>query len=152
MIIAIEDPSAADVLTLLAQHLEEMNAHCSPESMHALAAHGLRHPSISFWTARRDDGVLMGCGALKALSADHGEIKSMRTAADHRRQGVSAALLETIIKTAQARGMTRLSLETGTIDLFTPARALYSKYGFKQCPPFADYSVGPESTFYTREI
>jgi len=122
-----------------------------PESAHALDLEELRHPSITFWTIW-DRTDLAGCAALKELDPRHGEIKSMRTARAHRRKGVAAALLRHMIAQAEARAYERLSLETGSMTEFAPARAFYARFGFTFCSPFADYTDDPNSVFMTRQI
>jgi putative acetyltransferase len=94
----------------------------------------------------------LGMGALKRLSADHGEVKSMHTVEAMRRNGVASAMLRHIIAAARASGMARLSLETGSWDYFRPARALYRSHGFVECPPFADYVPDPNSVFMTLDL
>ncbi len=148
MLIAIEDPSGAEVAAFLGEHLADMHATSPPESVHALDVEALRVAPVTFWTARTD-GQLLGCGALKEIDADHGEIKSMRTAATARGQGVASALLAHIVLSAQERGYSRLSLETGTQEYFAPARRLYLRHGFVECGPFADYALDPNSAYFT---
>jgi putative acetyltransferase len=94
----------------------------------------------------------LGIGALKRLSADHGEVKSMHTAQSVRGRGVGSAILRYIIATARARGMSRLSLETGSWAYFRPAHALYASHGFVECPPFADYVSDPNSIFMSLDL
>jgi putative acetyltransferase len=112
------DPS---VLDLLHTHLTNARAQTAPGSAHALDITGLRSPDISFWTIW-DDETLLGCGALKRLSTDHGEVKSMHVVEGRRRRGAGTVMLRHIIETAKARGMSRLSLETGSWEYFRPAR------------------------------
>ena len=145
------DFSDARVLALLRTHLTQARAETAPGSAHALDVTGLQAPGISFWTLW-DGDTLLGCGALKQLAADHGEVKSMHTVQTVRRKGVGSAMLAHIIATARARGMARLSLETGSWDYFAPARALYARHGFVECAPFADYVLDPNSVFMTLEI
>ncbi|MBW8852393.1 MAG: GNAT family N-acetyltransferase [Xanthomonadales bacterium] len=147
-----DDLRGADVVALLQAHLDDMHRHSPPESVHALDLDALRRPEITFWTMRDEGGALMGCGALKQLDAGHGEIKSMRTAAAHLRRGVAATLLRHVLRTARARGYRRLSLETGAPEAFAPARALYARFGFAECGPFADYAEDPWSVFMTLEL
>jgi putative acetyltransferase len=128
-----------------------MALHSPLESIHALDIDALRQPEITFWTAW-DNGELLGCGALKELDARHAEIKSMRTASAHLRQGVANAMLTHIIEQANQRGYQRLSLETGSADAFEPARRLYAAHGFTFCEPFEGYVPDPYSVFMTREI
>jgi putative acetyltransferase len=151
MQIAIDDPGTPDVRELLEEHLRDMHLHSPPESVHALDVGKLQHPDVTFWTAR-EGNLLLGCGALKQLDAAHGEIKSMRTPAALRRQGVGRALLAHIIEVARGRGYERLSLETGSMDVFLPAQRLYQRYGFSHCEPFAEYRLDPNSVFMTLRL
>lgn len=144
----LDDPR---IIALLGQHLETMHAASPPESVHALDLSGLKRPEISFWAAW-DGETLLGVGALKALGAGHGEVKSMHIVAAARKRGIGQAMLDHVIKAARASGMTRLSLETGSMDAFIPARTLYASNGFTLCPPFGDYWDDPASVCMTREI
>jgi putative acetyltransferase len=151
MEIALDDPARPDVRALLEEHLRHMHELSPPESVHALDLSGLKTPEISFWTAR-ENGRLLGCAALKELDVQHGEIKSMRTPEHLRRRGAGRALLEHILREARARGYRRLSLETGSMAGFEPARRLYEQHGFRECPPFGDYALDPHSVFMTLEL
>ena len=144
----LDDP---DVLALLREHLQGMADHSPPESIHALDVEGLKAPGITFWTMRNGSEVL-GCIALKQLNERHGEIKSMRTASAHLRKGVGAALLEHLVTEARRRGYERLSLETGSGPGFEAAHALFRKFGFVECGPFADYREDPFSRFMTAAL
>jgi len=146
-----DDLSNPAVLALLEEHLHSMTLHSPPESIHALPLEELKHPAITFWSVW-DDDELMGFGALKELAPDHGEIKSMRTASAHLRKGVARRLLEYMIAEAAQRGYARLSLETGSMAAFEPARELYRRFGFNYCAPFGDYVEDPNSVFMTRAL
>ena len=122
-----------------------------PESVHALPIEGLRSPKITFWSVW-ENNELLGCGALKELDPQHGEIKSMRTAYAHLRKGVARAMVHHIIAEAKRRGYRRLSLETGSMAAFEPARQLYTAFGFTYCGPFGDYVDDPNSVFMTKEL
>ncbi|MEM8811246.1 MAG: GNAT family N-acetyltransferase [Pseudomonadota bacterium] len=148
VVVERDDATRPDVRRLVETHIQVAAELSPPESVHAMAPETLSDPSITVWTAR-EDGVLMGCGALKKLDSFHGEIKSMHTASDFRRRGVAAALLEHIIAEAQERGYRRLSLETGTVDAYAPARSLYARHGFDECQPFAHYRPDPHSVYMT---
>ena len=151
MDIKMDDLSGPEIAELLREHLENMAENSPPESRHALNLEQLRHPDITFWSAW-SDGELLGCGALKELDAQHGEIKSMRTAVPHRRKGVAASLLEHILEEAKRRNYKSVSLETGSMGAFAPAHNLYTKFGFKTCGPFADYVEDPNSLFMRKEL
>jgi putative acetyltransferase len=149
--IKIDDLKGPEVYQLLQEHLRSMSLLSPPESVHALDIGALRKPDITFWTVwERDE--LLGCGALKELDSRHGEIKSMRTSTRHLRKGVAKKLLHHIVEEARRRGYRRLSLETGSMEAFAPARTLYANFGFTYCGPFADYVEDPHSVFMTREL
>ena len=144
----LDDPR---VVALLRYHVDSASAHTAPGSSHALDLSGLKGPDIRFWT-QWDGDDLVGMGALKTLSPDHGEIKSMHTVAAHRGRGAGRSMLDHIMAEARAAGMKRLSLETGSWDYFLPAHALYRRLGFVECPPFADYRPDPNSVFMTADL
>jgi putative acetyltransferase len=136
------------VVALLDTHVARARAETARGSAHALDLAGLRAPEMTFWSVWEGDEVV-GVGALKRLSAEHGEIKSMHTAETARGRGVGSALLREIIVAARARGMGRLSLETGSWPYFLAARGLYARHGFVECGPFGDYREDPNSVFMT---
>jgi putative acetyltransferase len=138
----------AAVIGLLEEHLRDCATHSPPGSVHALDLASLRAPGITFWSAWDDTGLL-GCGALRELDPAHGEIKSMRTASRHLRKGVAAAMLANIVDEARRRGYRRLSLETGSMAAFEPARRMYARFGFMDCAPFGSYVDDPYSAFMT---
>jgi putative acetyltransferase len=139
------DPRIVDLLRI---HYETARAESPPCSAHALDLEGLQQPDISFWAAW-DGENLVAIGALKQLATDHGEIKSMHTRQGLRGRGAGSAMLRHIIECAKARGCQRVSLETGSMDYFQPARSLYQKHGFRECEPFGDYVLDPYSVFMT---
>ena len=149
--IAPDDPRAADVRALIARHLAFANEHSPPEDVHALDLTGLLDPDVSFFSYRLD-GELLAVGALRALGPSHGELKSMHTVKAARGGGIGRAMLDHLLDVARARGMRRVSLETGTMAAFEPARRLYARAGFEPCEPFGDYFHSPNSTCMTREL
>jgi putative acetyltransferase len=148
LVIAVDDPRAADVRALLDRHLAFANEHSPPEDVHALDLDGLLVPAMTFFSARRD-GTLLAIGALKELDPAWGELKSMHTAAAARRQGLGRVMVDHLVGLARQRGYARVSLETGSMEAFVPARSLYRACGFTTCGPFAKYPDSPNSTFMT---
>jgi putative acetyltransferase len=136
---------------LLEEHHEDMGSSSPPESVHALNVEELRGEDVTVWTAWRGE-QLAGIGALQQLDSSHGEIKSMRTAKQHLRKGVAKKILETILAAAIARQYERLSLETGSMEVFAPARKLYEKFGFEYCDPFSNYKIDPYSSYMTKTL
>src|SRR5436305_10938083 len=146
--IQLDDLSGPEIAKLLQEHLDDMHLHSPPESVHALDLEELRQPEITFWSIWCG-GELVGCGALKQLDPAHGEVKSMRTRIKFRGQGAGRLILRHILDEARRRGYSRLSLETGSMAAFEPARRLYATHGFTECGPFADYILDPNSVFMT---
>jgi putative acetyltransferase len=149
--VSLDDPRAADVRALLERHLAFANEHSPPEDVHALDLDGLLQPDISFYSYRIE-GELLGIGALKMLDSEHAELKSMHTAAAARGRGVGRAMVDHLLAVARARGVRRVSLETGTPDVFVPARSLYARFGFEECEPFGQYFESPWSVCMTLQL
>lgn len=141
----------ASVVKMLEQHLEDMYATSPAESVHALDLSELKQDDIRFWTLWESDR-LCGCGAIKRLSSNHGELKSMRVANYYRQRGMGAKILHNLQADAAQIGITRLSLETGSMGFFLPARRLYQKFGFVECAPFGQYRPDPNSVFMTKQL
>lgn len=150
-VIAPDDPRSDDVRALLEAHLALMRATSRPEDVHALDVDALCSPSISFF-GYRDGTELLAVGALKQLDDRHGELKSMHTAEAARGRGIGALMVEHLLTTARLRALQRVSLETGSMDAFLPARRLYARFGFSECGPFGDYPPSPNSTFMTLDL
>ncbi len=146
--ISIDDPTAADVRALLERHLAFARSQSPPEDVHALDIDGLLDPAVTFFSYRLE-GELLGVGALKQLDEGHAELKCMHTAEAARGRGVGGALVDHLLETARSRGVRRVSLETGSMPAFSPARSLYSSKGFTTCGPFGDYMLSRHSTFMT---
>jgi len=149
--IRVDDLAGEATRALIAFHLDGMHDTSPPESVHALDIDGLRHPSITFWSAWIG-GELAGIAALKSIDAERGELKSMRVDDRFRGSGVGRALLRHLIAEARRRGMTSLWLETGSPDDFVPAQRLYESEGFTRCGPFEGYTDDPFSVFMTRAL
>ena len=144
----LDDPR---VVLLLETHVSRARAETARGSAHALDLSALRASDITFWSAWSGE-TLAGVGALRALSREHGAVKSMHVAETMHGRGVGRAILRHIVSAARERGMTRVSLETGSWDYFAAARALYASAGFVECGPFGEYREDPNSVFMTREL
>ena len=138
-----DDPA---LRVFLEAHLADLAPTAPVESRHALDLSALKRPGVRLWVARAAD-VLVGTAALAELAPCHDELKSMRTDPRHRGSGVASAMVCHLVGDARARGVERISLETGSVDFFAPARALYRRHGFVECEPFGDYVEDPNSTF-----
>lgn len=136
------------ITALLTEHHQEMQRYSPEESIHAFDISKLAQDDVTFVTLWQSD-ELVAMGAYKTLEQHHVELKSMRTAEQFKQQGFSKLLLTEIIKRCQEENINRISLETGTAQAFVPAHRLYTKFGFIDCPPFADYEIDPYSQFMT---
>ena len=140
-----------EVNDLLAKHFIELRA-ASPEgSAHVLDIHGLKVPSIKFWSLW-ENNKLMGCGALKFLSNEHGEFKSIRVHDDFRNKGNGVRVIEHLIEEAKKLKIKKISIETGAGKFFEPARKLFIKCNFRPCEPFAHYKKDINSLYLTKII
>lgn len=151
MLIKRADLDSPAFIALLEEHRAAMEATAPSESQHALDLAGLRQPDVCVWTLHEGD-ALLGCGALQRLDDEHAEIKSMRTARAHLRKGVARTLLQHLLAESRLAGFQRVSLETGSMGYFEPARRLYASFGFVECAPFGTYVEDPNSTYMTLEI
>ena len=149
--IAIDDPRATDVRELLGRHLVFARAVTPPEDAHALEPDELVDPAVTLFSFRAG-GALLGVAALKHLDDRHAEIKSMHTTEEARGYGVGGALLGRLLATARERGFERVSLETGAMPAFAPARRLYAGAGFTPGPAFGDYRESPNTVFMTLSL
>ena len=144
-------PGDPGVRAILQTHHDLMRASSPEESCHALDVDSLLEAGATLLVARDGEEVL-GVGALAPLCDGEGELKSMHTTQAARRRGVASLILDALVAEARDTGLTRLNLETGSADMFAPARALYARAGFTECPPFGSYNADPLSVFMTREV
>ncbi|MEZ5472109.1 MAG: GNAT family N-acetyltransferase [Marinicella sp.] len=152
----IDDLTHPKVIGLLEHHIEQMIKTSPPESRHVLDIEQLKSPDITFWSLWKHQQELgqqlLGCVALKRLSKEAGEIKSMKVSPDHTRQGIGKNLLFHVIQEAQNRRFKKLFLETGSMAYFAPARKLYETNGFTYCEPFADYTKDDNNVFMCKDV
>ena len=142
---------AADVQALLDLHFRDMRSISPPEACHVMAGADMADAALTFWSLR-EEGRLLGIGALKELAPDHGELKSMRTSAEALGRGVGRAMLSHILAEARSRSYSRVSLETGSTPPFAAALRLYQSAGFVTCAPFGGYKDTPFTRFLTCEL
>ena len=141
----------SEVNNLLKKHFIELRSVSPAGSTHVLDIEGLKDPSIKFWSLW-ENNKLVGCGALKFLEKNHGEFKSIRVADEFKKKGIGERIINHLIEEAKKLKISKLSIETGAGDFFLPARNLFSKFGFKSCPPFAHYKEDPNSCYYTLNL
>ena len=140
-----------EVNELLNKHFIELRSVSPAGSTHVLDIAGLKDQSIKFWSLWENNEII-GCGALKFLEKNHGEFKSIRVTDKFRKTGIGEKIIDHLIEEAKKLEVSKLSIETGAGDFFLPARKLFSKFGFKACPPFAHYKEDPNSCYYTLNL
>ena len=149
--IRVDDLSDGQVINLLQEHRKEMLKHSPPEHVHALDVNAMKQPTLTFW--RADWGQrIAGCAAFKQLDDTHAELKSMKVTDAVKGRGVGRLLLNHMLSVAKQRGYQRVSLETGTMDAFMPARTLYHSVGFEICEPFDKYVYDKHSVCMSLKI
>jgi putative acetyltransferase len=151
IVIAEEHPLTPDLSLLFDRHTADMHADTPPESIHMMDRGALAAPGIRFFVMR-DGGRPVAMGAFKRIDATHAEIKSMHVLSEQRGKGLSRRMLNHLLDQAKAAGFIRLSLETGSQWMFEPARQLYARAGFDECPPFEGYALDPNSVFMTKVL
>ncbi|WP_207206939.1 GNAT family N-acetyltransferase [Nocardioides ganghwensis] len=142
------DPRLA---AFLQAHLDDMEPTAPPESRHALDLTALQGDGVRLWVGTDGDD-LVATAALAALDDRHEELKSMRTDPALRGRGLASRMLAHVLDDARSRGVERVSLETGSMAFFEPARRFYARAGFVACPPFGSYVDDPNSTFMTLDL
>jgi putative acetyltransferase len=147
-VIGIDDPRRDEIRAVLERHLAFARDATPPEYVHALGIEDLLDPAITFYSVR-ENGRVVGVGAIKELEPGHAELKSMHTIEEARRRGVARALLSHLLAEAAGCGFERVSLETGTTDDFEAARSLYASAGFRPSGPFGPYGPSPRNYFMT---
>lgn len=147
MDIRLGDFNDPQVKGLLNIHFKAMHDQSPVEHIFALDISGLQKPDLQFYTLW-DKQILLACGAIQLINANHAELKSMRTHPDHLRKGAASQILQHLLKIAQQQGYSKLSLETGTHPSFEPAIQLYKKFGFIQGKTFSNYKDSQFNQFF----
>lgn len=151
LVIEIENPLKDDLAKILTTHLEFCKSVTPAENVYALEVENLVSNDITVFGAR-ENGQLIGVGALRQLDSDHAELKSMHTLEAFRGAGAGSAIVSHILDFARAKGISRVSLETGNFEEFAPARSLYLSFGFKECEVFGEYLPSSVSVCMTKSL
>ena len=136
---------------LLKKHFIELRSVSPAGSTHVLDIDGLKDKTIKFWSIW-DNEDLIGCGAIKILSQNHGEFKSIRVHDNFRNKGYGIKVINHLIDEAKKLDINRISIETGAGNFFKPARKLFKKCNFELCEPFAHYKKDINSLYLTKLI
>ena len=89
-------------------------------------------------------GIPVGCGAVRLIDDQTGELKRMYMAPSVRGTGLGRRLVEALEVEARALGARRLVLETGVRQL--AALALYRATGFRPIPLYGEYCLSPDTS------
>ena len=88
-------------------------------------------------------GQPVGCGAVRRIDANTGELKRMYVVPAERGRGVGQAILRALEIEAQGLGLARLVLETGVRQ--DKAQKLYQQAGFAPIDRYGEYTNSPLS-------
>jgi len=147
--ISLERPDSDDAKTLI-RELEAYLIPLSPaESRHGYSIEKLIKEDVPFFIIS-DNGTPVGCGGVKLVGTEYGEIKRMYVRPQFRGLGFAKLMLDHLADYARRRGVSMLRLETGIAQ--EAAIALYERSGFRSIPPFGEYKPDPLSRFYEKQL
>jgi putative acetyltransferase len=148
-LISPERPDAPDAQALVA----ELDAHLAlfypVESRHGFSVAKLLTENVAFFVSRYD-GAPAGCGGLKLVGRDYGEIKRMWVRPQYRGLGLGKLMLDHLVEYARQQGVGIVRLETGIHQ--REAIGLYEQAGFQRIRPFAEYTDDPLSRCYEKRL
>jgi GNAT superfamily N-acetyltransferase len=84
-----------------------------------------------------EDGRAVGCGGLRKLDEETGELKRMYVTPEARGKGIGKAVLAALEAEARRLGVERVVLETGIRQ--TAAAAMYRRAGYLDTAPYGQY-------------
>jgi putative acetyltransferase len=127
-IIVVERPDTIDARALIA----ELDAYLVPlypkESHHGFSVERLLQEDVAFFVMRHD-GIAAGCGGVKLIGTEYGEVKRMYVRPPFRGLGLGTVLLKHLSVYARQQGVGVLRLETGIYQ--AEAIRLYERFGFQ---------------------
>jgi len=148
--IAEEPPDSQDAIKLLGELDVQLSSQDYPkESRHAFSVEKLLRENVAFFVTRYS-GAAVGCGGIKLIGNDYGEVKRMYVRPDYRGRGLGKEMLRKLSDHALAQGVKLLRLETGIHQI--EAIRLYERFGFLRRAPFGDYKEDPVSVYLEMKI
>ena len=143
------DPRGPEAQAALWQYLSEVSARVVDGVLSTadLAVDDFMPPRGTFLLGRLGDRVV-GCGAVRALDGDIGEVKRMWIDPDFRGRGFGGLLLTALEDAARDLGYRIVRLDTN--DVLVEAIRLYEAHGFRRIDR---YNVNPDPTrFYEKSL
>jgi GNAT superfamily N-acetyltransferase len=144
----VTSPAAAELIAALNAELGKMYPEEGANHFRLDAAE-VAEGQGAFLLARVD-GAPAGCGAVRGVDAETGEIKRMYVAPSFRGRGIGARLLAALEAEARRLGLARIVLETGTRQ--AEALGLYRGAGYAVIPAFGDYVGSPLSVCMEKRL
>ncbi len=148
-LITPESPDTADARALIAELEAQLGPLYPRESRHGYSVEKLIAEAVAFFLIR-DNGAPAGCGGIKLLGTEYGEIKRMYVRPQFRGLGFAKLMLNHLADYARSQGVGILRLETGIHQ--HAAIGLYERMSFRRIPPFGEYQEEPLSRFYEKHI
>lgn len=144
-----ERPDSVEAQALIAELESELAPLYPSESRHGYSVERLLAEAVAFFLIR-EAGIPVGCGGVKLVGTEYGEVKRMYVRPQFRGLGFASLMLDHLTDYAQSRGVHILRLETGIHQ--RDAIRLYERMGFQRIPPFGEYKEDPLSRFYEKHI
>lgn len=149
VVLAAERPDTPDAMRLIDELQTHLESFYPPESRHGFSVDRLIAESVAFFVLRAD-GHPAGCGGIKLVGREYGELKRMFVRPEFRGAGFGTMLVDHLAAHARANRVRLLRLETGVHQ--KAAIRLYERLGFYRIPPFGSYTNDPLSICYEKPL
>ena len=146
--VCAEDPAGADALALVAELSAVLAAITGDTGQASFDIDDVRGPRACFALARDAQGRALGCGALRPMQDDVGEVKRMFAPPGTR--GVGAALLRFLEVEAARHGYRALRLSTRLVN--ARAVAFYERHGYRRIPGYGRYAGSTVSVCFEKVL
>jgi len=97
-----------------------------------------------------EDGIAVGCGAVKAYSENTMEVKRMFVPLEKRGKGIASLVLKELEKWCSEMGFSKCILETGIKQ--PEAIQLYKKNNYMLIPNYGQYAGVESSVCFEKEL
>ena len=141
-----DQPDVRELIAALDQYLQDLYP---VESNHLLDVERLLHSDIRFVVARQN-GVALGCAALRIDAEGYGEVKRLFVTPDARGVRLGERLVIELERIARDESLQCLRLETGIHQ--HEALAVFRKLGFSERALFGEYRMDRLGRFMEKQL
>lgn len=143
-----EDPTGADAIALVAELSAVLTAITGASGQASFDVSDVQGPRACFALARDAQGRALGCGALRPLGGDVGEVKRMFARPGTR--GAGSAVLRYLETEAARLGYAALRLSTRRVN--QRAVAFYERHGYRRIPGYGRYAGSDVSVCFEKAL